>query len=212
MLDTWRNVLLRPGEEVFIEEKARPNGTLTIGLIWIVIAALVASVLGWVQGMIFASSLGGMAQFFEGMDLPPEAQAQLSTLLNSGMFGAASLWSIVVIPIGFLIVVGITHLLATLLRGSGDYGKMGYLRATYQAPILIIGAVLGFVPFLGGCIYSLLWIYSFVLSYYAVKVNYDLTSGQAIAVVLIPLALGLLLLMCFGIAAMSLLIPLLDSL
>ena len=35
MLQTWKNVLLRPGEEVFEDEKASPNATLGTALLWI---------------------------------------------------------------------------------------------------------------------------------------------------------------------------------
>jgi len=41
---------------------------------------------------------------------------------------------------------------------------------------------------------------STVLAYYAVRVNYNLTSGRAIAVLLIPFALLMLLMLCVGLA------------
>lgn len=210
MFDTWRNVLLRPGEEVFVEEKARPTGTLGTALIWMVIAAVITAILGWLRVQMMGNAMAGMDQFFANADMPPEVQAQFATMFGAAV-GAASLWSILLVPIGFLITVGVLHLLASVLGGSGDFGKMGYLRATYQAPLLVLSSLIGLVPFLGGCISFLLWIYGFVLTYFAVKVNYNLTSGRAIAVVLIPLAVVVLLTFCVAFAFAGLLVSIMGN-
>jgi hypothetical protein len=100
-------------------------------------------------------------------------------------------------------------LIAKLLGGQGDYSKFAYLASTYQAPLTIASSILSIIPFLGGCVALLIGIYTYVEAYYAVKVNYGLTSGRALAVILIPLALLILILFCFviviigGIAALS---------
>jgi len=52
MLQTWKNVLLRPGEEVFEDEKASPNATLGTALLWIL-----SGDLHWV-GLSWWDSLG----------------------------------------------------------------------------------------------------------------------------------------------------------
>ncbi|HXF62364.1 MAG TPA: Yip1 family protein [Caldilineaceae bacterium] len=210
MFDTWRNVLLRPGEEVFVEEKARPTGTLGTALIWMIVAAVIAAILGWLRVQMMGDVMGGMEQIFASAELPPEARAQIATMFGAAV-GAASLWSIILVPIGFLITVAVLHLLASVLGGSGDFGKMGYLRAAYQAPLIILSSLVGLIPFLGGCISFLLWLYGFVLTYFAVKVNYNLTSGRAIAVVLIPLAVVLILTLCAAFAFAGILVSIIGN-
>jgi len=110
--------------------------------------------------------------------------------------GAAGLSSIITVPIGFLIGVGILWLVARLLGGSGEYSRYAYLNATYTAPLTILSALLGVVPILG-CISIVLYIYQLVLTYYVTKVEHQLSSGRALIVVLTPVIFVLLLVACF---------------
>jgi len=194
-IETWRRVLTQPGEPVFEQEKANPNGTLQTALIWMVIAGVVAAIFGWIAARIGASST---AALISQMGLPPEAQAQMGPLLGM-VTGSAGLAAIISVPVGFLIGTFIIHLIAKMLGGQGDYGKYAYLASTFQAPLTIASSILSIIPFLGGCIGFLVLIYTYVESYFAVKANYGLTSGKAIAVVLIPLVLLFLLIVCVGI-------------
>ena len=193
IIATWQRVLMQPGEEAFAQEAQGPNATLTVGVIWMVIAGVIAGVLGGIQALIFAGSVGGLGGMLGGMGLPPEMTSQLGM-----MMGGAGWAAIVTVPVFFLIGALIVHLLATVLGGKGDFGKIAYLISTYQAPITIASAIIALIPFLGGCITPLLGIYGLVLEYFAVKVNYGLTQGRAIAVVLIPIALVIVLVFCVG--------------
>jgi uncharacterized membrane protein len=200
MIETWRNVLSRPGVPVFEEERAKPAATLTTGLVWMVIAAVIASLLGWLRTLLFAGGATGMDQLLNGMELPPEVSDQMALLLGSvvtaGAVGVGTLMGIVIAPLMFLLVVGIVHLIARLLGGQGEYGKQAYLMAAFQAPLAIVGAILGLVPLLGGCLGFLLTVYGWVLTYFSVKVNYGLSDGKAIAVVVIPFLVVMFLLAC----------------
>lgn len=197
MIETWRKVLTQPGEEVFRQEQANPNGTLTTGVIWMVIAGVAAGVFGLIQGAVGANSMQAMMDAMG--DLPLEVRQQMAQLMGP-MLGGVSLLSIITVPVFFLIGTFITHLLATAFGGRGDYGKFAYLAATFQSPIVAANAAIAIVPVLGGCVVFLVSIYSYVLAYYAVRVNYNLTSGRAIAVLLIPFALLVLLMLCVGLA------------
>ena len=194
MIATWQRVLLKPGEEAFVEESQQENANLTTGVIWMVIAGVVAGILGGIQAAIFAGSAGDLAGLMGGANLPPEVAGMVGS-----MMGGAGFAGIITIPVFFLIGAFIVHLLATVLGGQGDFGKLAYLIATYQAPITIASAIIGLIPFLGGCVAALLGIYALVLEYFAVKVNYSLTSGRAIAVVLIPIAIIVVLALCVGV-------------
>ncbi|MCX6044266.1 MAG: YIP1 family protein [Chloroflexi bacterium] len=195
----WKTVLLTPGEAVFEQERVKPTATFNTAIIWIVIAAVITAVLGLLQGLIFFNS-GAVNQMIGMMNLPPEVTQQMRTMMANGIMssivGGAGLATIISAPIGFVISVGIWHLLAKLLKGQGDFGNYAYLNATFRAPIMIISAILNFVPGLGGCLSALLSIYGLVLTYYATKVEYNLTSGKAIMVVIIPILVVILIFAC----------------
>ena len=199
-IETWRRVLTQPGEPAFEQEKYSPNATLQTALIWMAIAGVVAAIFGFLAGLVGASSAAAM---LSQMDLPPEAQAQMGPMI-SAMTGSAGLAAIITVPLFFLIGSFILHLLAKMFGGQGEFSTFAYLSATYQAPLTAASAVLSVIPFAGGCVAALLGIYSYVLAYFAVKVNYGLTNGRAIAVVLIPIALLVVLAMCFGVLVVGL--------
>jgi hypothetical protein len=91
-----------------------------------------------------------------------------------------------------------------MLGGTGEFGNYAYLNAVFQAPLSIVQAVVSLVPFLGGCVSLILTIYGLVLAYYATKVGHNLTSGKAIAVVIIPIIIVLVLFGCFFFAIFGL--------
>jgi hypothetical protein len=86
-------------------------------------------------------------------------------------------------------------LIGKVLGGQADFGRYAYLLATFNAPLTILGAILSLIPLLG-CIGIVIPIYQLVLTYYATKVEQQLTSGKALIVVLIPVIFVLLLLGC----------------
>jgi len=204
MIQTWIRVVSSPNEESFEREQESPNATLTTALIWTVIAAVVAAVLGFIQSLLFASSAQGMLGLINQMDLPPESEAMFRQMMAGGAFaglsGAGAFLGILLSPLFFLIGVGIIHLIAKALRGQGDFGRFAYLAAAISAPISIVNAFLGFIPVVGSCVIFLLNIYSLILFYFAIKVAYQLTSGRAIAVVLIPIVIVIGLALCIGFA------------
>lgn len=202
MIQTWIRVVSSPNEESFEREQASPNATLQTALIWTVIAAVVAAVLGFMQSVLFAPSAQGMLDFIDQMNLPPESQAMFRQMMAGGAFaglsGAGAFLGILLSPLFFLIGVGIIHLLASVLGGKGDFGRYAYLSAAIGAPIGIVNAFLAFIPVVGGCVGFLLTLYSIVLNYFAIKVSCSLTSGRAIAVILIPLVIVLAAVLCIA--------------
>lgn len=200
-IQTWINVLTHPNEQTFVEEGSRPQANFTTAIIWMVITGAVTGILGWVAfNMLFGSS-NGLLAMIDQMDLPAETATQMRQMFSNGMMsamvGGAGLSSIVFTPISFLIGAVIFYFIGRMLGGSGDLGRYAYLLATFQAPLGIIRALLGLVPIAGGCLGLLLGIYSLVLTYFATKVGLNLSSGKAIAVIVIPVAVLLLLMICF---------------
>jgi hypothetical protein len=197
---TWLRVITSPGEATFADERLKPQATLTTALIWMVIAGAVTAVLGLLQTMVTAGAVqSSLAQALAQADLPPDTRAQLQAFLNSGVLGGlggASLASIIMVPVGFLVSTGILYLIAKVLGGTGEFGRYAYLNATFSAPLTILSSLLSVVPVLG-CLSIFISIYQIVLTYYSTKVEHDLTSGRALVVVLLPLIVLLLLFFCF---------------
>lgn len=209
MFQTWMKVLTRPGAEVFLAEREKPSATLTTGLVWIILAALVTALLGLLRTQLVASSLDGLAEVVDLM--PPELRGFMEMTLNNDSFASlisnVSLSSIIITPIFFIIGVGILHLVASVLGGRGQFGRYAYLNATFAAPLAMISSLLGFVPVVGGCLGGILTIYGWVLTYFATKVEYGLSDGRAIVVVLAPILAIFVLVLCVAVLAIALFIP-----
>ena len=149
IFQTWLNVLTKPGEEVFAAEREKDSATLKTALVWIILASVIAALLATLRARIFSSQLGGLGQFVEL--LPADLQEGIGPAMAIDTAGgtALSLLSIIFGPLSFLISVGIYHLIASVFGGRGQFGRYAYLSATFNAPLLIVGSLLVFVPFLG---------------------------------------------------------------
>lgn len=208
MIHTWSNILIHPGEETFQTERSQPQATLGTAIIWIVIAAVFTGVLGWIQVQMVFGSGNQFMGMIDQMDLPPEVAAQMQEMVESGMLGmlagGGGLLGIFLTPLFFLIGTGILHLIARMFGGTGDFGRFAFLSAAIQAPVNILSAVLGFIPVLGGCVSFALWIYSIVLTFFAIKAEHNLSDGRAIGTLLVPIVLLIALFACAvaGIGAM----------
>ncbi|MEM7124861.1 MAG: Yip1 family protein [Chloroflexota bacterium] len=214
VFQTWLNAVTQPNEEFYDNERKSPNATLGTAIIWIVIAAIISAIVGVIGIFIGFGALSGSGIFDEILSDPEissEVRVVMEAFLSGGGFaglaGAGLVASIIFAPIGFLIGVGILHLIARLLGGQGDFGRYAYLNAAFQAPIQIVTSVLGLIPFLGGCVSFLLALYSLVLVYFATKTEHQLSQGRSIMVLLIPLIIGILLSACIVLAFISLAIP-----
>lgn len=114
---------------------------------------------------VLASLLGGIGTAFTNADFG---------------IGSAIIGAIVFAPLGLLLVTGIFHLLAKMFGGSAEY--MGLLRPLGHgyAP-----AALGIIPFVG--LLGSIWVLA--CSVIAVREVEGLSTGKAVAVVLIPAAI-----------------------
>lgn len=200
---TWLKATTSPNDATFEELRRRPDATVTTAIIWMAIYGAISAVIGVIGGFMAMSTMSSMIpQLISQLELSPAEAAQLEQMFRmftgggTGLVGFASLANIVVAPLFFLIGVGIYHLIARVLGGSGDFGRFAYLNASFAAPLGILTTLIGLVP-LVGCISFLISIYSLVLVYFTVKVEHQLSSGRAIMVVLIPLLIVLVLMACF---------------
>jgi hypothetical protein len=198
---TWLKVVTHPEEATFEEERIKPNATLGTALIYIVIAAVIAAIFSFIgSSLMMPTQMDMVRQMLEQAELPPELKAQFGEWLTAGamtgLAGAASVFSIIWAPIGFLIGVGLLYLFARMLGGNGEFGNYAYLLAVAQAPLTILQAILGLIPFMGPCLVLVTTIYGLVLAYYATKVAHNLSSGRAITVLVLPVVIIIALALC----------------
>lgn len=109
----------------------------------------------------------------------------------SGLIG-----SLIGVPLAFFIGVGILFLIAKLFNGTGTFLDQSYATSLYYVPLQGIAAIAAMVPYLGWIVQAAVGIYGLVLSVFAVASSQRLTTNKAIAVVLIPAAIGLALGIC----------------
>ena len=207
-LQTWINVLTHPSEATFVEEQHKPQANFTTAIIWMVITGVVAGIMGWLSFTLFFGSGNGFLTMLDQMNLPREVDQQMRQMLSGGMMGmmagGSAFSSIIMTPIFFLIGASLFYLIGRLFGGSGDLGRYAYLLASFQAPIGIIGAILGLIPVAGSCLSLILSIYGLVLTYFATKVELNLTSGRAIAVILTPVIVFFVLIFCLVVSMFGL--------
>lgn len=214
-LQSWINVLTRPGEPAFEAERTKPHAQLSTALIWVSLAAVISGLISWLSARFMVRRVGNIASMtglLENAGLPPEVLTQIQNV--PGLVptpGIMSLfWMIVGSILGFLIFVGLLHLTARILGGTGNFGMYAYLMAAFFVPLNLLSSVVGLVPLAGGCIAAIIWIYELVLAYFATRVEHKLSSGRAIVVVLIPLILLALVAACALAAMLTVLLPLIS--
>ena len=200
---TWLKASTSPNDATFADLRQKPNANITTAMIWMLIYGAIAAVAGLVSSLIFAGTVqGALPSVLQQLNLSPEEMAQVEQALRflpgnvAVGAGFSSLANIIWVPVWFLIGVGIYHLIAKLLGGTGEYGRLAYLSAAFSAPLGIVTTLLSLIP-LAGCVTPLIGIYTLVLSYFAVKVEHQLSSGRAIMVILIPALVLIVLAMCF---------------
>ena len=212
MWQSWLKASTSPNEATFAELRQKPDATVTTAVIWMAIYGVIAAIAGVISSMIFAGTIqGALPTMLDQMNLPPAEAAQVEQALRflpgnvAAGAGFSSLANIVMVPVWFLIGVGVYHLIARLLGGTGEYGRLAYLSAAFSAPLGIVSTLLSMVP-LVSCLTPIISIYTLVLAYFAVKVEHGLSSGRAIMVILIPALVIIALAACFifGIVGMVL--------
>jgi hypothetical protein len=171
-VQTVRDVLFDP---VNFFRSIRREGDFLNPLIFAIICALITGVIGGILRLIF-------------------------TLVRGGGFGGALgslIANIIFIPIGtaigLFIGAGIYHLLVLLIIRPSHAGYEATFRAVAYASAVQAVAWLGFIPILGILVLIVVGIYNVVLSVIGIREMHATTTGRAVAVVLIPVVIFLIL-------------------
>jgi hypothetical protein len=193
-------------EDFFAQEAPRASGANA--LISVLILAVVTAVLNAVSTLLGGGiEMVNMLATSEAVDAAP--------LL--GAFGGIALlsacYALIMGPVGFYIVNGLTYLGAHIFGGTGGFSTHVYLQSLWVVPlgmVMSLVSLITVVPILGGCIAGIavlaLFIYSIILNVRAIKVTHDLTTGRAVGAIFAP-ALLLLVVPCLVIVVLALLGP-----
>ncbi|HEX9068937.1 MAG TPA: YIP1 family protein, partial [Ktedonobacterales bacterium] len=107
-----------------------------------------------------------------------------------------SFGDIITVPIAFFIGAGFFWLVARVFGGQGTFLQHSWLLALVYVPITAASTLLSLIPVLGALIGLGLGIYGIVLSIFAIAAAHRMSVGKSAAVVLIPGAIALLLILC----------------
>lgn len=181
-------ILTKPSVQSFVEEMGKADWAM----VWVQLIAI--AIVGTIFGLI-GSAIGVASNPF----------TNTAGSVNYGAFlafaVAGSYFSIIAVPLGFFISVGVQYLLARAFKGQetgqGTFLAQSYTRLLFDVPLSIARYVLGIIPILGGLIGLALSIYGIVLNVYSIMAVHRLSGGRATAVVLIPIVvLYLVLFLC----------------
>jgi hypothetical protein len=176
---TAREVLFNP---VNFFRSIRREGDFQNPLLFAIICALITGVIGGILSLIFS-------------------------LISGEGFGGALvslIASIILIPIGtaiFLFIwAGVYHLLVLLIVRPSHAGYEATFRALAYASAVQAVAWLAYIPLLGILVGIVIGIYNVVLTVIGIREMHATTTGQAVAVVLIPVIILLILIAIVGVA------------
>ncbi len=189
----YRKVLTRPGPTTFAEEMGKAEWRI----VWVqllgyaavdaILAILIWLVLVAFEWFLFSAILSSS---------PDTSSFPLAPfiLLPGFVIGIVFFLTIFIAAIGgFFFNQGVIYVLAKAFGGQGNFLTQVYTALLFQAPIGLLSGLIGLIPYLGSMIASAGSIYGLVLQIFALMSVHRLSGGKAAAVVLIPVAVGILL-------------------
>lgn len=179
-IQTFIKALTKPNEQAYREIVNDPGASVGKGILWFAVAGFISGTISGLINWLFGTSTLSQLSQYTDYDIPIRAGGSFLGMIGSafsGLFGAI---------IGALIVVGLVQLVAKMLGGIGTFQKLFYGYAAAQAPLGMVTAILGSIPFLG-CLALPLGIYGIVLNVIANKAANEYDTGKAVISTLAPI-------------------------
>jgi hypothetical protein len=199
--EVWLRALTKPSVATFEEIVTDPHASTNRAYKWVFVMSLVSQAIGLLGGWLTGRSLYNGPDPWEGVN--------------------TTLWSIICSPVGagiavlsFIISVGILQWIAGLLEGSGRFDDLVFAAAAYQAPLAAVAAVfsliMAWLP-AAACLGAPLFLYLAVLHVMAIKAVNRFNWGRAVATVLAPLGVLLLVVCVITFIGVAVLGPVLEN-
>ena len=175
----WLNVTTRPGVTSFVNELPTANWRD----IWLPLLglAVLSAITGAISGL-----------YTSGNFTVPDASAPGGSRTIHVPAGTG-IGSLIGVPLGFFIAVGVLFVCAKIFGGSGSFLHQAYAMSLYWVPLEGITAIAGLIPVLGGIVSFLVGIYMIFEAVFAIAASHRLSTGRATAAVLLPVIVGVLL-------------------
>jgi len=184
----YLKVITRPSVQSFSSEKGRASwGSTWLQLIALGILSALLSVLAQLLAPAHVGNVPGVR--------PATVQAVTTTLL--------ALFSIVGTPLSFLVAGAVLYWLARLFKGDGSYLQQVYTLTLFGVPLVLLSFLLQLLPATSSWLPYLPHLYSLVLLVLSLMAIHHLSRGKALAIVLIPLGIVLVLTLAGTIVLMT---------
>ncbi|HZU70168.1 MAG TPA: Yip1 family protein [Ktedonobacteraceae bacterium] len=193
--EQYKRVVTKPYAETFLVEMAQASWSM----VWIQLLgyAIIAAVLAFLVSLFSLPATPNPASP-TGLSSPSVIRA-LTLGSTLGLF--------ILIPVLFFLLMAILYLLARAYGGRGTFLQQCYTTLLFLVPFGLAVSVVGILPIFGNFLSAFLaivcFVYSIVLQSFANVAVHRLTGGKATAaavitaLLLIPLAVGALILWTF---------------
>lgn len=196
----YAKAIFKPSARTFAQtsEYAKWN------LVWLQLAILIAIplILGLIRSIFRdrSSGVNTIANPLFGL---------LSAITVGATIGAVIL-KIILVPLLFLIGLSLQYALARIFRGRGRYVEHGFSMLLYQVPLTLIGSIIIAIfvimhfsaLFVSPIISMILFVYGVYINVLVVMGVHAISRGKAVATVIIPYVLGVLVI-CGLLAALA---------
>lgn len=177
----YLKIITRPSVQSFAEEQ----GKATWGSTWFQLIALgiLSALLAVLAALIAPPHLGNVPG-----GSPATLQTVTTTLLAS--------FILVGTPLSFLVAGAVLYGCARLFKGNGSYLRQVYTLTLFGVPLVLLSFLLQLLPATSSWLPYLPHLYSLVLLVLALMAVHHVSRGKALAIMLIPL--GVLLVLTIG--------------
>jgi hypothetical protein len=184
----YLKVITRPSVQSFSSEKGRASwGSTWLQLIALGILSALLSVLAQLLAPPHVGNVPGVSQ--------ATVQAVTTTLL--------ALFILVGTPLAFLVAGAVFYWLARLFKGDGPYLQQVYTMVLFGVPLVLLSSVLQLIPATSSWLPYLPHLYNLVLLVLSLMAVHHLSWGKALAILLIPLGIVLVLALAGSILLMT---------
>jgi hypothetical protein len=174
-------VLTRPSVTRFGEEKSKASWRIV--LIQLMSLAIIDAILQSVSLLISPHNLNSLT----GINSISHSMLQSITIIT------VVLLQLVFTPVSFLAAGGILYMIARAFGGRGTFLEQIYTTSLFGVPLVILSYLLLLVPATSSWLPYLPHLYSLVLFVISLMAVHQLSRGKAIAVMLIPISILLVL-------------------